>query len=342
MVVEKSLSAASSFTKDKVNMFFKECVNGNYSNARFNLFSGELISHGYSCLSDVVPQLCEGLSNPHFETTLIQSGNMLAICWDCNGLHDSDLFGVKARKINVQTWGISLFRFSNGLVLEEWGFFDEVKLALDLQLISYINDPDCCVDLARRAAQKVSLHKENSEHSLDAFEPNISRFYESEAINPYSTLEEKRNIKAWKYHVDQTFNVGNYDLDFSRTSKCFKWHGPAGSTIFLDKSGLTAAVDSIAAMRSSFMDIHVTARMFGEGDLVLSQFHWSGKHVGDFHGLRATGNRLSYTGLTIGRFDEHGIFCEQWELWDDIQQLKQLGVLSESVSCRVIDLAKSV
>ena len=88
-----------------------------------------------------------------------------------------------------------------------------------------------------------------------------------------------------------------------------------------------SAIDSIRAMKVLFPDLVVSTAMFGEGDYVASQFIWSSNSMGDTSNYSHQPSSVRFSGITLGRFDQQGRLVEQWELWDQLSQLQQLGVV---------------
>jgi len=64
----------------------------------------------------------------------------------------------------------------------------------------------------------------------------------------------------------------------------------------------------------------------GEGDKVATRWVLAGTHRGMFKGIPATGKPLHYSGVCIDRFAD-GKIVEEWEEWDTLGVLHQLGAL---------------
>jgi len=64
--------------------------------------------------------------------------------------------------------------------------------------------------------------------------------------------------------------------------------------------------------------------LFVQGDKVVVRWALSGRHIGSFQGIAATGREVSTTGITIFRL-EHGKIVEEWSETDTFGLLQQLG-----------------
>ncbi len=91
-----------------------------------------------------------------------------------------------------------------------------------------------------------------------------------------------------------------------------------------------AGVKRLAAMvHTSFPDLHFTVEdMVAEGDKVVYRYTVRGTHQGDFMGIAPTGRQFAVTGIHIYRVGD-GKFQEEWENWDMLGLMRQLGVLPE-------------
>jgi steroid delta-isomerase-like uncharacterized protein len=91
-----------------------------------------------------------------------------------------------------------------------------------------------------------------------------------------------------------------------------------------------AGVKRLAAMaHASFPDLHFTIEdMVAEGDKVVYRYSLRGTHQNDFMGIAATGRQVNVTGIHIYRVDD-GKLQEEWENWDMLGLMRQLGVLPQ-------------
>ena len=77
---------------------------------------------------------------------------------------------------------------------------------------------------------------------------------------------------------------------------------------------------------SAFPDVHVEVQdMITEGDRVAVRFTLSGTHNTAVFGEVPTGRTVTLDGTTIFRFDD-GVIAEDWEMMDEGQLRRQLGL----------------
>jgi predicted ester cyclase len=62
----------------------------------------------------------------------------------------------------------------------------------------------------------------------------------------------------------------------------------------------------------------------GEGDLVATRWEITGVHTGTFVDTAPTGNKVTWTGIAIDRF-ENGKIAESWIDWDKYRFLQGIG-----------------
>ncbi|WP_028921639.1 ester cyclase [Pseudonocardia acaciae] len=82
----------------------------------------------------------------------------------------------------------------------------------------------------------------------------------------------------------------------------------------------------------AFPDIHVTVEdTVAEGDKVVFRNTVTGTHLGEYRGLPPTGRSVTYNEIFIVRF-EGGRVAEIWGVVDVFAQLRQLGVIPETLT----------
>ena len=128
----------------------------------------------------------------------------------------------------------------------------------------------------------------------------LVRRYVEEVLN-------KKNLAL----IDELFAPSFIDHDSSMPEA----KGPAG-------------VKRLAAMvHASFPDLHFTIEdMIAEGDKVVYRYSMRAAHQNDFMGIAATGKQINVTGIHIYRVGD-GKLQEEWENWDMLGLMRQLGVL---------------
>ena len=84
-------------------------------------------------------------------------------------------------------------------------------------------------------------------------------------------------------------------------------------------------------LQSTYFDAFPDHRLtvdeeFGEGDKVVTRWTTRGTHKKDLPGIPATGKAITVTGITISRVSD-GKIAEEWQVWDKLGLLEQLGVI---------------
>ncbi len=127
-------------------------------------------------------------------------------------------------------------------------------------------------------------------------------------------------------YVDEVLNNRNLDLIDELFASGFVDHDAS----MPDATG-PAGVKRLAAMvHASFSDLHFTVEdMIAEGDKVVYRYAVRGTHQRDFMGIAATGRQFAVTGIHIYRVLD-GKLQEEWENWDMLGLLRQLGVFPQA------------
>lgn len=77
----------------------------------------------------------------------------------------------------------------------------------------------------------------------------------------------------------------------------------------------------------AFTEIETRAdHLIADGDKVMLHWTTSGKHVGPYGDVAATGKRITMTGMDLFRLERDRI-VECWSMWDGLSVYEQLGVL---------------
>lgn len=92
--------------------------------------------------------------------------------------------------------------------------------------------------------------------------------------------------------------------------------------------GPSAARDTVETMLEAFPDSQVDiVHLVAENDLVAVHFRATGTHRGDFQGVEPTGKQFETTGISIMKV-ESGQIVEEWQVFDALGMLQQLGAMS--------------
>jgi predicted ester cyclase len=136
------------------------------------------------------------------------------------------------------------------------------------------------------------------------------------------SAREKKAIFARM--VEDVFHAGNADaLDELFTADAVI-HDPG-----VEFEGLEALRAGVRGLHAAFPDFHVTViDPIVEGDTLATRYRGEATHRGEFHGVPATGRRVSYDGMLMLRFAGDRI-AEYWAQPDMLAVLRQLGALPE-------------
>ncbi len=122
---------------------------------------------------------------------------------------------------------------------------------------------------------------------------------------------------------DELWNKGNLDIVDKVYAPDYVGHdhfSPQPIT-------LQGRKEMVAMNRKAFPDIRTTVDdQIAEGDFVVSRWSARGTHKGDLMGIPPSGKAVTLRGITTIRF-VGGKIAEQWENWDSLGMLQQLGVV---------------
>jgi len=96
----------------------------------------------------------------------------------------------------------------------------------------------------------------------------------------------------------------------------------------LQVRGLEAYKQLLTMLLKGFPDWHETIEdIIAEGDKVWVRYTATGTHAGEFRGLAPTGRKFAETGVLIWRIVEGKIAKKESAVYDELDFLKQLGVI---------------
>ena len=135
-----------------------------------------------------------------------------------------------------------------------------------------------------------------------------------------ATSSVEANKAAIRRLYDET-NKGNYDFLDELLAPDFTSYGGAG---FKDLHGPAEFKELTMTFLTSFPDLWFQVdEIIGEGDDVLVSGTLSGTHKGDFYGMAATGNKVSWTGCAIFRFRGPQVIA-RWQEFDALGLMAQI------------------
>jgi steroid delta-isomerase-like uncharacterized protein len=140
-------------------------------------------------------------------------------------------------------------------------------------------------------------------------------------------MSEATNKAISRRADEELFNRGNLDVADELFAPDFVYHDPATGE---DLSGPESVKRFAAALRAAFPDLHQTIEdQVAEGDRVAYRWTARGTHRGELLGAAPTGNRVTFSGITVARLAS-GRIEEMWESYDALGLLRQLGALPSS------------
>ncbi len=132
-----------------------------------------------------------------------------------------------------------------------------------------------------------------------------------------STEENKVIIRRG---VEEGWNKGNLAIFDELVANNVVHHGN-------NTHGLEAFKQTISTDMTAYPDLHLTIEdMIAEGDKVVVRYTFRGTQEGETQDIPPTDNHVTVTGIFICRC-KGGKIVEEWENWDDLGLLQQLGVI---------------
>ena len=118
----------------------------------------------------------------------------------------------------------------------------------------------------------------------------------------------------------------------ARVRRYFEETMSKGNMAFVDEIAEGAMAESLkrgaANLRSAFADVHDQVQdQFAEGEKVVTRFAGGGVHRGVFMGVAPTGKTVTWTGISIDRF-EAGKIVERWTEINVLGVLQQIGAVN--------------
>ena len=141
-------------------------------------------------------------------------------------------------------------------------------------------------------------------------------------------MSSESNKALVRRYVEKALNQKNLGVVDELFAKSFVDHDSS-----MPEARGPEGVKRLAAMvHASFPDLHFTIEdMIAEGDKVVYRYSVRGTHQKDFMGIAATGKQISFTGIHIYRVAD-GKLQEEWENWDTLGLMRQLGVIPQAGS----------
>ena len=151
----------------------------------------------------------------------------------------------------------------------------------------------------------------------------------------------EKNKELWEKIFLSRYNDGDQNGMIDDLSDSYIWQGSYGMAYKKPQLVNGVPIDKLfKEFASGFSDISIDHNMLGEGDLLASHFTVTATHTGNYFGIPPTGKIISFFGTAIAKFDSDGKLVHEWELWDEIILLRQLGLLADGSSGNLIATEK--
>jgi steroid delta-isomerase-like uncharacterized protein len=134
-----------------------------------------------------------------------------------------------------------------------------------------------------------------------------------------STEELKKLVSRY---VEEVWNRADFAVFESLTTDTFTYR--LGGQPARDKSAMRELLETV---HRAFPDWRARIReLVAEGNV--AAVRWTGEvtHQGTFHGIPATGRRVTVSGINVYEIEE-GRIAREWEQMDSLSLLQQLGAL---------------
>jgi len=127
--------------------------------------------------------------------------------------------------------------------------------------------------------------------------------------------------------MEECLNQHNLDIYPQFYSEDFVHHSPA-----LGELRGKEHSQSLATLFAAFPDSRWTVvDQIAEGDKVATRWSLNATHNGTFMGIAPTDNQVKSGGISIDRIVD-GKIVEEWEEWDTLGMMQQLGVVAVETS----------
>lgn len=137
--------------------------------------------------------------------------------------------------------------------------------------------------------------------------------------NISSSEENKALIKSV---IEEVFDQRNMSAADMYIAPDLINHNP------LAGQGLESLKQYFGMYFTAFPDSQTTIeQILGENDKVLVFLNWTGTHKGAFFGKQPTNEQVSMRTAHVFRIED-SMIAEQWEIADQLNQLRQIGVIS--------------
>lgn len=132
----------------------------------------------------------------------------------------------------------------------------------------------------------------------------------------------QENKKITGRFLKEVVNEGRMETIDELVCDDYVYHGPDGTTL----QGREALKNMFAELRNGFPDLTLHPHfLIAENNKIGIQYTLTGTHLGTFHNLPATHKKINIEGMVMSRI-ENGLIREDWEMYDSMLLLSQLGI----------------
>jgi steroid delta-isomerase-like uncharacterized protein len=122
-------------------------------------------------------------------------------------------------------------------------------------------------------------------------------------------------------------NTHDPELIAKAVDEVFDPNVRAGTQMPIEANGPEDIKRVFTTLHEAFPDLHISIEdLIAEGDRVVSRERITGTHRGNYMGMPATGKRVEYNEIVIGRFAD-GRIVETWGVVDVLSLMRQLGAI---------------
>src|SRR5438270_13662004 len=138
-----------------------------------------------------------------------------------------------------------------------------------------------------------------------------------------ATQDNKAIVQQWVTEVLNTRDVSDQSPAYQLVAADFVGHFHGQPPI----EGLEAYRQFGSLYFSAFPDLQINPEdLTAEEDKVTMRYGWRGTHKGELMGIPPTGKQVTTWGISILRV-ANGKIAEQWDSFDNLGMLQQLGVV---------------
>ena len=133
-------------------------------------------------------------------------------------------------------------------------------------------------------------------------------------------MSPEENKTTARRYIEEIWSRANLEVAREIVAPAFTFQGPIRKV-----EGLDAFKQFVAAIRSTFPDLHFTIEdLIAENDKVVICWTMTGTHNNEFMGIAPTGKQFTVRGTSVARLTG-GKMAEAQLYWDRLGMVEQLG-----------------